>query len=88
MIRLTDEQQKRLKEVRENRHTWYSGMGQVTRDIDFLLSLLDSDSQAASREEDTVICPVCKEEVPEDSMFSYNHVPNAFCQQCVDSGKV
>jgi hypothetical protein len=34
------------------------------------------------------ICPVCKNEVPGDSMFSYNNVPNAFCQECVDSGRV
>jgi hypothetical protein len=37
---------------------------------------------------ETEICPVCKNEVPADSMFSYNNVPNAFCQECVDSGRV
>jgi hypothetical protein len=37
---------------------------------------------------ETEICPVCKNEVPIDSLYSYNNVPNAFCQQCVDSGKV
>jgi hypothetical protein len=37
---------------------------------------------------ETEICPVCKDEVPADSMLSYNNIPNAFCQQCVDSGKV
>lgn len=42
----------------------------------------------AAPTEDAVQCPVCKDEVPEDSMFSYNNVPNAFCQGCVDSGRV
>lgn len=37
---------------------------------------------------ETDICPVCKDEVPLDSLLSYNHVPNAFCQGCVDSGRV
>jgi hypothetical protein len=37
---------------------------------------------------ETEICPVCKNEVPTDSMLSYNNVPNAFCQGCVDSGNV
>lgn len=31
----------RLKEVRENRRVWHGGMGQTTRDIDFLLSYVD-----------------------------------------------
>jgi hypothetical protein len=37
---------------------------------------------------ETETCPVCKNEVPTDSMFSYNNIPNAFCQECVDSGRV
>lgn len=36
---------------------------------------------------ETEICPVCKDEVPGDSMLSYNNQPNAFCQGCVDSGR-
>lgn len=42
----------------------------------------------ALSESETETCPVCKDEVPADSMYSYNHVPNAFCQGCVDSGRV
>lgn len=46
-------------------------------------------SPAAIRDEaETEICPVCKDEVPADSMLSYNNIPNAFCQGCVDSGRV
>lgn len=41
-----------------------------------------------SEQVDTGICPMCKNEVPLDSMWSYNNVPNAFCQECVDSGRV
>lgn len=43
---------------------------------------------AAQETQQTETCPVCKSEVPADSMYSYNNVPNAFCQECVDSGRV
>lgn len=50
---------------------------------------LTLDVDTATRETpETETCPVCKNEVPADSMLSYNNVPNAFCQQCVDSGRV
>lgn len=43
---------------------------------------------AVGGEAKTEICPICKNEVPLDSMWSYNNVPNAFCQGCIDSGRV
>ena len=45
-------------------------------------------TRVAGEQVQTEICPVCKDEVPLDSLLSYNNVPNAFCQGCVDSGKV
>lgn len=30
----------RVEEIRRNRRDWYGGMGQITEDIDYLLSLL------------------------------------------------
>lgn len=31
----------RLEEIRQNRRIWHGGMGQVTRDLDDLLSIVD-----------------------------------------------
>lgn len=39
---MTEAQEKRLQEIRENRRIWYGSQGQLTRDFDFLLSLVDS----------------------------------------------
>lgn len=45
---MTNSTSERLKQIRENRRNFYGGMGELTSDFDFLLSLLDS--EAASDE--------------------------------------
>lgn len=41
---MTNSTSERLKQIRENRRNFYGGMGELTSDIDFLLSLLDSEA--------------------------------------------
>lgn len=50
-----DERDKRLNEIRENRRNFYSGMGQLTADIDYLLSLFDSQATGDAGGS----CPFC-----------------------------
>lgn len=58
---MTPEQKQRLKEVEENRRIWHGNMGQVTTDIDFLLSLVKSQEAGEALAEQIVNSSLCAE---------------------------
>lgn len=57
-------------------------------ELDAATPLPETPVGGEAQNEEMETCPVCKNEVPLDSMWSYNNVPNAFCQGCIDAGRV
>lgn len=54
---------------------------------DVITKHLATTTSPSSETPETETCPVCKNEVPLDSLLSYNNEPNVVCQGCIDAGR-